>query len=67
MSDNAHPPLRLTVDTFERASSKTIRSHLDAFLADYNMRMASKGGDTTVTTQVQKLRSSLSRTNKTGR
>ena len=59
MSDTLHPPLRISTTSSVTISSKVERACLDVFLADYADRMATKGGDTTVTTQLHKLKAAL--------
>ncbi|KIJ32479.1 hypothetical protein M422DRAFT_35785 [Sphaerobolus stellatus SS14] len=64
MSDNVHPPLRILPEDGRSVSAKTAQAHVEAFLSDYGNRMATKGGDTTVTTQLHKLKNVLEKEEK---
>ena len=59
MSDTLHPPLRISTTSSARIAPKVEQAYLDVFLADYADRMATKGGDTTITTQLHKLKAAL--------
>lgn len=64
MSDTLHPPLRIAVEGGESVSASAEKSHVGAFLEDYASRMATKGGDATMTTQLQKLKKALEKEQK---
>jgi hypothetical protein len=59
MSDTLHPPLRISTTASVSVAPQVEQAYLDAFLADYADRMAIKGGDTTITTQLHKLKAAL--------
>lgn len=59
MSDILHPPLRISPASSTTISPNIQHAYLDAFLSNYADRMATKGGDTTITTQLHKLKASL--------
>ncbi|KAI0248752.1 hypothetical protein BJV78DRAFT_770048 [Lactifluus subvellereus] len=58
--DNINPPPRITATTSKNLSTKRAQIHLQAFLDDFeNRNSALKGGDKTVTVQLQKLNRAL--------
>lgn len=60
MDDFARPPVRIQANASSPLSLKAAQSHVDAFLIDYQTRSTpSKGGDTTITAQLDKLSRSL--------
>ncbi|KAH7919446.1 hypothetical protein BV22DRAFT_1075223 [Leucogyrophana mollusca] len=60
MDDIAHPPARLQAISSTPLSSKSAQSTIDDFLSDFQSRSTpSKGGDTTITAQLQKLSKAL--------
>jgi hypothetical protein len=58
MDDNRQPPLRISISSVKNVSKKTVKSHIDAFLINYD-RIGTRGEDTTVTTQLLKLKDAL--------
>ena len=60
MDDSVHPPVRLQAISSTTLSTKTVKGRVDDFLADFQNRSTpAKGGDTTVTAQLQKLSGAL--------
>lgn len=59
MSDTLHPPLRISITSSASITQKIEQVHLDAFLDDYAQRMATMGGDTTITSQLYELKAAL--------
>lgn len=64
MSDNVHPPLRIVAESSRGISAGNAKKHVEAFLADYEARMVTKGGDTHVTSQLLKVKSALEKEGK---
>jgi len=56
------PPLRIQVTQYQSISLTAARARLHDFLVDYEdrRRMASNGGDSTISAQLQKLTDALS-------
>jgi len=59
MSDTLHPPLRISTTSIKGVTGTVAQTHLATFLESYHDRMATKGGDSTVTTQLHKLKEAL--------
>ncbi|KAF8141329.1 hypothetical protein EV363DRAFT_1465357 [Boletus edulis] len=60
MEDTTRPPVRIQANASSSLSLKATKSHLDEFLIDFHTRSTpSKGGDTTITAQLEKLSKSL--------
>lgn len=60
MDDIAHPPVRLQATSSIPISLKNALSRLDNFLSDFQARSTpSKGSDTSITAQLQKLSKAL--------
>ncbi|KAH7910249.1 hypothetical protein BJ138DRAFT_132954 [Hygrophoropsis aurantiaca] len=60
MDDIAHSPVRLQAISSTPLSAKSAQSTIDNFLSDFQNRSTpSKGGDTTITAQLQKLSNAL--------
>lgn len=60
LMDNINPPPRITATTSKNLSAKRAQTRLQAFLDDFeNRNSALKGGDKTVTVQLQKLNRAL--------
>jgi hypothetical protein len=60
MDDSVHPPVRLQAISSTTLSTKTVKGRVDDFLVDFQNRSTpAKGGDTTVTAQLQKLSGAL--------
>ncbi|KAH7891004.1 hypothetical protein F5I97DRAFT_118058 [Phlebopus sp. FC_14] len=56
MDDIARPPARLQVHSSTPLSMKNAQAHVDDFLSDFRSRSTpSKGGDNTITAQLEKL------------
>jgi len=60
MDSSAAPPPRILVQRSTPIAAENARSRLDAFLADFEVRTATKGGDSAITMQLQKLSAALS-------
>ncbi|EPQ56103.1 hypothetical protein GLOTRDRAFT_99501 [Gloeophyllum trabeum ATCC 11539] len=59
-AQTAVPPVRIHAVSSTPISTEETQARLDQFLADFqNRSTASKGGDTTVTVQLQKLNEAL--------
>ncbi|KIJ65349.1 hypothetical protein HYDPIDRAFT_88303 [Hydnomerulius pinastri MD-312] len=60
MDDIARPPVRLQATSSVPLSLKAAQSRVDDFLSDFQSRSSpSKGGDTTITAQLEKLSKAL--------
>lgn len=60
MDDVVRPPARVQANASSPLSLKAAQSHVDEFLIDFQARsIPSKGGDTTITAQLDKLSKSL--------
>ncbi|KAF8839379.1 hypothetical protein BDN67DRAFT_953611 [Paxillus ammoniavirescens] len=60
MDDIARPPVRLQANSSTSLSLKATQAHIDAFLNDFQSRSSpSKGGDATMTAQLDKLSKAL--------
>ncbi|KAG9308040.1 hypothetical protein JVU11DRAFT_12607 [Chiua virens] len=60
MEDSARPPIRIRAISSSPLSLKVAQVNVDAFLNDFQARsMPSKGGDTTIIAQLEKLKKSL--------
>jgi hypothetical protein len=60
LMDIINPPPRITATTSKNLSAKRAQTRLQAFLDDFeNRNSALKGGDKTVTVQLQKLNRAL--------
>ena len=60
MDESIHPPVRLQAISSSNLSTKSVKRHIDDFLSDFQNRSTpAKGGDTTVTAQLQKLSGAL--------
>ncbi|KAI9572014.1 hypothetical protein HD554DRAFT_1987150, partial [Boletus coccyginus] len=60
MEDTTRPPVRVQANASSPLSLKAAQSHVDEFLIDFQTRSTpSKGGDTTITAQLEKLSKSL--------
>lgn len=60
MEDTTRPPVRIQANASSSLSLKAAQSHVDEFLIDFQARSTpSKGGDTTITAQLEKLSKSL--------
>lgn len=60
MEDWGRPPVRIQANASLPLTLKSTQSHLDDFLIDFQTRSTpSKGGDTTITAQLEKLSKSL--------
>ena len=60
MEDATRPPVRVQANVSCPLSLKAAQSRVDEFLIDFQARsMPSKGGDTTITAQLEKLSKSL--------
>jgi hypothetical protein len=60
MDDSVHPPVRFQAVSSTTLSTRNVKARIDNFLADFQSRTTpGKGGDTTVTVQLQKLSGAL--------
>ena len=60
MDDIAHPPVRLQTVSSVPITLKNALSRIDTFLSDFQARSTpSKGSDTSITAQLQKLSKAL--------
>jgi hypothetical protein len=60
MDESIHPPVRLQALSSSTLSTKNVKARVDNFLADFQSRSTpGKGGDTTITAQLQKLSGAL--------
>lgn len=60
MEHTTRPPVRIQANTSSPLSLKTAKSHVDEFLIDFQTRSTpSKGGDITITAQLEKISKSL--------
>ena len=60
MDESVHPPVRLQAVSSTPLSTRNVKARIDNFLADFQNRTTpGKGGDATVTVQLQKLSGAL--------
>jgi hypothetical protein len=60
MDEPLQPPVRLQAISSTAISTRSAKARIDGFLADFQNRSTpAKGGDTTVTAQLQKLSRAL--------
>jgi len=60
MDESVHPPVRLQAISSTTLSTRSVKTRVDDFLTDFQNRSTpAKGGDTTVTAQLQKLSEAL--------
>ncbi|KIK76048.1 hypothetical protein PAXRUDRAFT_171031 [Paxillus rubicundulus Ve08.2h10] len=68
MDDIAHPPVRLQANSSTPLSLKVAQARIDEFLNDFRSRSSpSKGGDATMTAQLDKLSKALKEQRARGR